>query len=62
MHTPSRPPEPTEPQPLRGPSPMVSEFGLPAGAPLMPWGRYILSFFGFPVRHPDAPPSPPRRG
>jgi hypothetical protein len=44
-----------------GPSPMVGEYGAPAGAPPMPWGRWLLGLVGFPVRHPLAP-KPPKRG
>jgi hypothetical protein len=39
---------------------MVGEYGAPGGAPPMPWGRYLIGLFGFPVRHPLTP-KPPKR-
>ena len=49
-----------EPQPIR-PSPMVGEYGAPAGAPPLPWRLYFLRLIGIPVLHPLAPQRPKRR-
>jgi len=39
------------PQPTT-PSPMMGQFGEPAGSPPLPWPKYILALLGFPVRTP----------
>jgi hypothetical protein len=31
---------------------MMGQFGEPAGAPPLPWPKYILALLGFPVRTP----------
>jgi hypothetical protein len=36
------------------PSPMVGHRGAPAGAPPIPWHKYIFYVLGFPIKRPRA--------